>query len=74
MTCGCSTTSPFKNVVRWCGLAWVGTPLPVRWWKRLMYTETQADLRGCGCPVWTKLPWAGLKAGCTLARMMTKER
>ena len=49
------------KIRRWLFIRWMGTPKPVRWWKRLRKTLTKNDQKGCGCIYKLKILWLALR-------------
>lgn len=44
--------------IRWCGIRWIGLPLPVRLWLSLRFWDAlYMDTPGCGCILWLKRLW-----------------
>lgn len=54
---GCGTCGISK--VRWLFINWWGTPAPVRWFKRLTFSDRPEDWKGCGCIVKLKAMYEG---------------
>ena len=49
--------------VTWCGIRWIGLPMPVRlWWSLLNWNRLYIDTPGCGCALWLKRLWIKLRS------------